>query len=310
MVNARRGPEHRQRTVGDDPSGSTHPDEDVEGPEPTAPSDSSETGDPDPGSMGPPELPDEVGRFLRRGLLLYPVIVVVLWASTDLGILNALFLAVLVELFPVLAVAQVPLVRQDEVDRPGAYIGSAVAILVLGWISLVLGEGQVGYEAMGLIPLSWSDLLLWTAIALGGGLGLMGISHVVERVLGIEESELLKQILPRTTHEKSLFAGVSLSAGLGEELAYRAYAIPVLAGLTGSTWGAAVLASGIFGFLHAYQGTFGVVRTAALGLALAAVFLLSGSIWPAIVAHTVIDLVGGLVIGPRLLREDDRHPGG
>ncbi|MFP3947209.1 MAG: CPBP family intramembrane glutamic endopeptidase [Gemmatimonadota bacterium] len=260
---------------------------------------------PDPGPEPSPDLPDEVRRFLRRGLLLYPLVVVVLWTWTELGLLNALLLGALMELLPVLAVAQVPLVGKEKVDRPSAYIGSAIAILFLGWVSLVLGGDQVGYEAMGMTPLSWSDFLLWTGIALGGGLALMGVSHLVEKALGFEESEVLKQILPRTRHEKSLFAGVSLSAGLGEELAYRAYAIPVLATLVGSTWGAAVLSSGIFGFLHAYQGGIGVVRTGVLGFALAAVFLLSGSVWPVIVAHTAIDLIGGLVLGPRLLEEEE-----
>lgn len=256
---------------------------------------------PEPRGAG---LPPSVRRFLRNGVLLYPVIVAGLWVSTDFGLLNSALLAGLLELLPVLAVAQVPLVGEEEVDRPAAYLGSAVAILFLGWTSLTLGEGLVGYEAMGLAPLSRGDFLLWTAVALVGGMGLMGVSHLVEKAFGLEESDVLKQILPRTLHEKSLFAGVSLAAGLGEELAYRSYAIPVLAMLIGSTWGAAVLSSGIFGFLHAYQGGLGVARTAVLGFAFAAVFILSGSIWPAIVAHTVIDLVGGLVLGPRLLNQE------
>lgn len=251
-----------------------------------------------------PGLPPTMRRFLRNGVLLYPAVVAALWASTDLGFLNSALLAGLLELFPVLAVAQVPLVGEEEVDRPAAYLGSAVAILFLGWSSLSLGEDLVGYEAMGFASLSWSQFFLWTAAALVGGMALMGVSHLVEKALGFEESDILRQILPRTLQEKSLFAGVSLAAGLGEELAYRSYAIPALAMLLGSTWGAAVLSSGIFGFLHAYQGGLGVVRTAVLGFALAAVFILSGSIWPAIVAHTVIDLVGGLVLGPRLLKQE------
>lgn len=249
------------------------------------------------------ELPPPARRFLRTGLLLYPVVVVGLWAATDLDLLNAALLTGLMELLPVLAVAQVPLAGEEEVDRPAVYLGSAMAILFLGWVSLSLGEDQVGYEAMGFSPLSWEEFLVWTGVALVGSMGMVGVFHLVEKAWDLEESEVLKQILPRTTREKTLFAGVSLAAGLGEELAYRSYAIPVLATLIGSTWAAAVLSSGIFGFLHAYQGGLGVVRTAVLGFALAAVFVGSGSIWPPIVAHTVIDLIGGLILGPRLLKE-------
>lgn len=243
-------------------------------------------------------------RFLLRGILLYPVVVAALWAVTDLGVWNALFLGALLELLPVLAVAQVPLASAEPLDRTAAYFGSAGAILVIGWLSLVLGSRAVGFEAMGMSAMPWIELAGWTAAGLGGGLLLVGVSHLLETRLGLEESRFLEQIIPRTGREKTLFAGVSLAAGLGEELAYRAYAIPVLAGLLGSEWSAAVLTSGIFGFLHAYQGTLGVIRTAMMGLVLAAVFLVSGSVWPAILAHVAIDLIGGLVLGPRMLREE------
>lgn len=243
-------------------------------------------------------------RFLRRGLLLFPVAAGALWYATGLGIWNALFLVALLELLPVLAVAQVPLAAGQALDRIPAYVGSAGAILVLGGLALILGWGVVGPAAMGLEGLPWMELLFWTAIACGGGLLLVGVFHLVEKRLDVDAPPLLRQLLPRTRGEKLLFVGVSLSAGFGEELAYRGYAIPVLAGLVGSEWTAAVLSAGIFGFLHAYQGQVGVVRTGLMGLLLAAVFLWSGSLWPAILGHAAIDLVGGLILGPRLLGED------
>lgn len=262
-------------------------------------------GEPDPPKPAPPTVSPGVRRFLRTGFALYPVVAAALWLWTGLDAWNALFLAALVELLPVLAVAQASVVLGDEeLNRPSAYVTSSGAILVLGWLSLVLGEGAVGYAGMGLTAVGAWELLVWAGVGVAAGLAMVGVSHVVERILGLEESPLLRQILPRTRFEKGLFAGVSLSAGLGEELAYRSYAIPVLAILVDSLWGAALLSSGIFGFLHAYQGVAGVVRTALMGFVLAAIFLLSGSVWPAIVAHTVIDLVGGLVLGPRMLKGD------
>jgi len=92
---------------------------------------------------------------------------------------------------------------------------------------------------------------------------------------------------------------LSLAAGLGEETAYRGYLITVLAPLTGLA-GAAVLSSAVFGVLHVYQGWLGIPRTALLGGLLAWGFLASGSLWPAIVAHTVIDLIAGIALGERL----------
>lgn len=277
---------------------------------PGPPDDEGEREAPDPGPDAPspppktgPGLPPEMERFLRRGLLLFPLAVAALWYASDLGVWDALFLVGLLELLPVLAVAQVPLAAGEALNRTSAYLGSSAAILVLGSLALVLGRNEVGLAVMGLESVSGGALLLWTGVACGGGLLLVGAFHLVEEWLDVEEPRLLRELLPRSGREKLLFVGVSLSAGFGEELAYRGYAIPVLAGLVGSEWVAAVLSSGIFGFLHAYQGQVGVVRTALMGLVLAAVFLQSGSLWPAIAGHVVIDLVGGLVVGPRLMDE-------
>lgn len=257
-----------------------------------------------PSSPGP-ELPPDMRSFLRRGLALYPVAVAALWWFTALGVADSLLLAALLELLPVLAVAQVPLAGSEELDRAAAYLGSGAAILFLGGASFVLGRGVVGIEVMGLTVPPTQTLLIWTVLGLVGGLALVGISHLFETRLGWEENPILRDLIPRTGGEKVLFVGLSVAAGLGEELAYRGYVIPVLAGLVGSQWTAAVFSSGIFGFLHAYQGPIGVIRTGGMGFVLAAVYLLSGSLWPAILAHVAIDLIGGLVLGPRMLIEED-----
>ncbi|MBL8514270.1 MAG: CPBP family intramembrane metalloprotease, partial [Betaproteobacteria bacterium] len=59
------------------------------------------------------------------------------------------------------------------------------------------------------------------------------------------------------------------------------------------TWGGVLLSSAIFGIAHAYQGRTGVLRTAIVGLMVAVLFVVSGSLWLAIVLHTAVDLYGG-----------------
>jgi len=71
----------------------------------------------------------------------------------------------------------------------------------------------------------------------------------------------------------------------------------------GWNWGAALLSSAVFGLLHAYQGWLGVLRTAVLGMILAASFIVSGVLWPAILAHAILDMIAGLVLGETLVRE-------
>jgi membrane protease YdiL (CAAX protease family) len=100
-----------------------------------------------------------------------------------------------------------------------------------------------------------------------------------------------------------MFVALSLAAGLGEEVAYRGFLIPTLTVVLGWSWGAALLSSAAFGILHAYQGWLGVIRTAALGLILAASLILSGALWPAILAHAILDIVVGVFLGEILVRE-------
>ena len=111
---------------------------------------------------------------------------------------------------------------------------------------------------------------------------------------------LLRNLLPQTPRERRVFGVLSLAAGTGEELAYRGYAISVLSPLLGVT-GAVVLTTAVFGVMHGYQGPLGMIRTSLMGGVLAVGFLASGSLLPAIFAHTAIDLLAGIVFGERLL---------
>jgi membrane protease YdiL (CAAX protease family) len=59
--------------------------------------------------------------------------------------------------------------------------------------------------------------------------------------------------------------------------------------------------SAVFGVLHAYQGAIGMLRAGTMGAVLAWGLLASGSLWPPLVAHVVIDLLAGLVLADRLM---------
>jgi membrane protease YdiL (CAAX protease family) len=113
-------------------------------------------------------------------------------------------------------------------------------------------------------------------------------------------------LMPKTPEERRLFAGLSLSAGWGEEMAYRGYLPAALMVMGLPAWWAMGVAAGVFGLLHAYQGPSGVVRTAAVGFLLGSSVILTESILPAMAAHALLDLVLGLVLGPRMLKARDQ----
>jgi membrane protease YdiL (CAAX protease family) len=244
-------------------------------------------------------------RVTIAGLIGYTAVVYVLLSFTRLGWLDALFLAALIELLPVVAVVQVDLARDLVVERVQAYLTSSVMILLLGASSLVLGSRLVGLEGMGLrIEPGQVDMaILWGGATFALGIAILWFFLILRKRCRWSESRLVGELMPVTRREKVWYAGLSFCAGFGEELAYRAYAIPALIVAGGSASAALALTSVAFAVLHSYQGVLGVVRTGVVGVIMGMVFLHTGSVWPAIVAHVLIDLAVGFVLADRLLAE-------
>ncbi|MFO0636653.1 MAG: CPBP family intramembrane glutamic endopeptidase [Nannocystaceae bacterium] len=96
-------------------------------------------------------------------------------------------------------------------------------------------------------------------------------------------------------HRARVVRGLSLTAGACK-LFFRGLA-PWLLSSWMPAWAAMASATALFGLAHAYQGLAGIPRTAIIGAALALLTLWAGTLWPAILLHTVIDLHGGSVGG-------------
>lgn len=223
-----------------------------------------------------------------------------LFSGAGLPLVDAVLLSFLLAVVPMLAMAQVPLADGLEIERMPAYWSSIVTLVVLGLACWLVGSRNGGGAALGLVPLPADALLGWTILLCAAGLAIIVVFHVGARSLGVLDSDLLVQLLPTTGRERGAFALLSVAAGTGEELAYRGYVILFLAPVVGVV-GAAVISTAVFGVMHAYQGIIGIIRTALMGGVLAWGFLAAGSLWPAILAHTLIDLIAGIAIGDRLL---------
>jgi len=250
----------------------------------------------------------EARRLALAGIVLFPVAVVGFHLRLDFGLVPSIFLALLLELVPALSVAQLPVVGVMPIDRMTAYLNSSYLLAFLGSAALVLGWLDPGLEAMGLEAPDPTTLVLWCGALVVATGALQALSWAVTRWTPLEETELVRQLLPRTRLEKLAFVAVSLIAGLCVALAFRGYAIPMLADALGGPWPAVAFTSVLFGALHAYQGPLGIARTALLGAAFGASFVLSGSLWPAIVVHAAIDVAVGLGVGELLLGPEEARP--
>ena len=180
-----------------------------------------------------------------------------------------------------------------EQEREAVYRSSAVSVWLLAALAMLAARfGGLTREDLWLDWPGTAPVLGAAAAATGVGVALMAAA----RLLGATESPLTHFLLPRSGTEKIAFAGLSVSAGIAEELVFRAFLMAALLAAGASLLLTVVLSVGVFALSHAYQGVAGVVRVALLGLVLTAPILLTGSVYPAMIAHTALDLIAGLVL--------------
>lgn len=239
-------------------------------------------------------------RVIWTGCALFVAVDVLLIAWAGLAVVDATLLSLLLVGLPTLSLAQLPFLRDLPLERLAAYKSSIVHLCILGAASWLVGSRSTGAAAVGFVALSPFSLLTWSVLLTSAVMGVILLFMVVSRTTGVRDSPILRQLLPVTRHEKGVFALLSVAAGFGEEMAYRGYALPLLAAHIGVPAGIAVT-SFVFGLAHAYQGVLGIFRTGVMGAVLAWGFLASGSLWPAIVAHIALDLLAGIVLRDRLL---------
>ena len=170
---------------------------------------------------------------------------------------------------------------------------------------------------VGALGLGFEDTSgAWLAVIVA----VLGTAAMAVQVLAVRSSASLRQqvlsqlesvvsMTPHTRRELGWFAAVSVTAGICEELLYRGFLFWWLGAEMGlGTVGAAVISTVAFGLAHAYQGWGGVFKTGIIGGAMMGLRLLAGSIWPGVVLHAVVDLLGGYAAYSALtLGGDDDH---
>lgn len=103
--------------------------------------------------------------------------------------------------------------------------------------------------------------------------------------------------MPSDAEERRLWVGVSMAAGIGEEISYRGVMYTLLLRLAGDPLTAALGAAAVFGASHVVQGWKAVGITAVFALAAQGLALYSGSLYLAMAWHVAYDVVAGLTYG-------------
>lgn len=170
------------------------------------------------------------------------------------------------------------------------------SVIVQQLLFLVISLGVAWGEAVPLFPAEVPSLA-----ALGATLLLLAVACVTMRpswIQAVREREPRVHLTsPRTGLERRLWVGVSLAAGIGEEITYRGVLYVLLWRLTGSVAAAALLSAFFFGAAHVVQGWKAIWITAVFGLVAQGLTLWSGSLYAAMVLHVGYDVVAGLAYG-------------
>lgn len=158
----------------------------------------------------------------------------------------------------------------------------ALVVLLLGGLSLrEIGFAGADLSGSGAQPL-FSGMLIGCLIPLVSGT-FTGRSPRVIGDLGL--------LLPSSPRERRTYAVAAVTAGTTEEITYRALPILLILHLSGGNRLLAVVVSaGIFGLAHRYQGRAGMLLTGVVGLVLGGLYVLSGSVWPSMLIHVLLDL--------------------
>lgn len=225
-----------------------------------------------------------------------------------------LFAAVLALLFPIRAAMfgyrRLRRAPAEDVPRVRLWLykqGIAIQwMLTAGCLALWIGQHR-GWAMLGVVP-----RLTWGLIGVAVGFAIVVVYILRQRREAIADEETmarlrtqmrhLERMLPRSEEDLKWFDRLSVTAGICEELLYRGYLIWYLNAWLGVI-PAALVASVVFGFGHAYQGPRGILLTTLVGVFMSAVYLLTGSLYASMVIHALMDLYSGHTARQAFLRE-------
>jgi hypothetical protein len=107
--------------------------------------------------------------------------------------------------------------------------------------------------------------------------------------IAVPDNSLYPAAIP--WHRGLLLLTCSCAVGFSEELSYRAYLIPRLEEVMGSTWKSITLSAALFGFAHFYQGYFGIACAVVAAMVYGVSFCVARRVWPLAISHAIGDFV-------------------
>lgn len=195
-------------------------------------------------------------------------------------------------------------IQFNKESRKNLYLSNSLMLAIAGSVILLIWTvKQRAFQFLGFtLPSTEHQKLVFLLVFLflaGYAIDLYFGSRKI-RQLKKEESWFEKSsFLPESFKELPTYTLLCLSAGIFEEIIYRGfmvtYFLPLFPSPGGLPWVAIIAPSILFSLAHKYQGWGAVIKIFIFSLLLGTIFILSKSIYPTMVLHFLIDLIGGIV---------------
>ena len=189
-----------------------------------------------------------------------------------------------------------PLSDGDYVVPPGILDDPSMLVLAIAssWISFGIAaflawRAGLSLGDLGLVRRPWRETAVWTLVILS----LLLATVVLAELLFGDKLHVVEPLTRRPSgfSHWMLWLGLSVSAGFCEEFFMRGYGIGLLRRFGVPKEIGLILTAAIFGSLHIYEGPFAILVIGVWGLLFGYVFVRTGSLWPAILAHFLVDAV-------------------
>lgn len=173
----------------------------------------------------------------------------------------------------------------------GMLLAMLVSTIIMQWCVFLLiyvsaYREQTGLTGLGFRRIRSVDFAWAMAFLLASNAVLIGLSWFLGRV-GLPMPGEISFLIPTDSSGKVVWVAVSITAGICEETAFRGYLMTRLR-LVGRfpNWVVPVVVSAVaFGACHAYQGLPGFIVISVYGAMFSLLYVRTGTIWPAIIAH-------------------------
>lgn len=193
----------------------------------------------------------------------------------------------------------------NEYTRKKLYLSNSLMLAIAGssvlllWLLKQRGLSTLGFSLPRLHNQYFTVFFLVAAFIIG---------YVIDLYFSAKKMNALKQednwfekssFLPEKTRELPFYIILCLCAGIFEEIIYRGFMVTYFLPLNGTEneipWMAIFAPSVLFSLAHTYQGWTAVIKIFIFSLLLGVIFIMTKSIYPTMILHFLIDLVGGIV---------------